>query len=184
MQIAITGPHSSGKTTLLERLRKEDALQGFDFLPEVTRIIKEQGYNINEGGTIDTQLLVMAKHVENILLKKHSIVDRAILDGAVYTSYLYGAGSVPKWVVEYCGNLLKELLPRYDLLLYIPAEFEVKADGVRSHDPHFHRVICQLFDTHIKQYSPYCQNLVQLTGSVDERVEQSLKAIQAVKEGN
>ena len=67
MIFSFTGAQSTGKTTLLNRLHEKNGEYPFEFVPEVTRLIKRV-YNvpINEDGGDLTQLLIMTEHVRNI----------------------------------------------------------------------------------------------------------------------
>ena len=50
MKIAFTGAHSTGKTTLLNYLKKDPELAtDFEFVDEITRRMVKKGLKINEG---------------------------------------------------------------------------------------------------------------------------------------
>lgn len=183
MRIAITGPHGGGKTTLLNALVKTKEFSGLDVLPEVTRLIKEAGLDINELGSDETQILVLAKHMQNLILHKNFIVDRCLLDGLVYTEYLSEHGKVSSYLVDYAMNLLEDHLRDYDLVLYIPAEFEPADDGVRSIAKEFHDWIVKHFEWKVRCIQLAEEvNLVELRGTVEERVARAIKAIRRIPE--
>jgi predicted ATPase len=190
LRLGITGPHSSGKTTLLEALRQTPEFQSVDFLPEITRTIKEQGYDINEAGTLDTQILIMSAHMQNLLTHKRFIVDRCLIDGLCYSQFLQlnptsnqeqKGGQISQWFMDYCENLLESYLPYYTKIFYIPPELPVIGDGVRSTDTRFHAEIVNLFDENIQWYSSCNPNLiVTVRGSVEERVATVLDTVRYV----
>ena len=61
-RIAISGSHSTGKSTVIEELKQiPEISERFQFIGEVLRDLKKKGIDINEMGTDDTQRLVMAK---------------------------------------------------------------------------------------------------------------------------
>lgn len=183
MKLGLTGPHSSGKTTLLNALHSVAEFKDIDFLPEITRQIKERGFNINEAGTLDTQILIMAAHVNNLLLHNRFIVDRSLIDGVVYTEYLHETLQVPSWFMDYCYNLRNAYIDRYDVVFYLPPEIPLADDGVRSTQQQFHDGICRLFDKHIEQVQQSYPNLITIvTGSVEQRVEIVRNAINNLKE--
>ena len=68
MRIGITGAQSVGKTTLLNALRSERMLSQYTVCDEVTREIKEMGFDINEAGSDLTQILIMQKHIANVFM--------------------------------------------------------------------------------------------------------------------
>lgn len=182
LKVGLTGPHSSGKTTLLDALHDVPEFEGVTFLPEITRQIKERGFNINEAGTLDTQVLVMAAHMNNLLLNGHFVVDRSLLDGVVYTEFLYEDGKIPQWFMDYCYNLLDEYIDAYDIIFYLPPEFAVAEDGVRSTGKKFHEQVSAIFDRLVNKYSAEKPNLiVPITGTVEERVSTVVKTVRAYK---
>jgi len=185
MKIGLTGPHSSGKTTLLNALHSIDELKDIDFLPEITRQIKERGFNINEAGTLDTQILIMAAHINNLLLHNRFIVDRSLIDGVVYTEYLHEEVKIPNWFMDYCYNLRNSYIAYYNIIFYLPPEIPIADDGVRSTEKQFHQGICRLFDKHIQQIQQRYPNLiVTVTGTPEQRVQIVRDAINNFKENS
>ena len=176
LQIGLTGPHGSGKTTLLNDLKSQKL--DLTFLPEVTRILKDKGFVINEHGSTDTQLLVLATHIQNILFNKNFIVDRSLIDGYIYTTYLNSIGQVPDWVQLYAKQLCEQYLPLYDYIFYIPAEFNLTLDGTRSGDQAFYSGIKDLFEICIPIFSK-CTNIITVTGTREQRVHTIMSTIGA-----
>ena len=168
MKIAITGAQSTGKSTLLQYLKKDDDLIGFEFIEELTRQIAAKGININEEGSNFSQIFTVTIHAENIV-KKHFISDRCALDGLVYTKWLYDNDKVDKWMLDYAIGVAKEVLPRYDFIYYLPAEIPIEDDGIRSADETFRNEILVLFEGYIKEFD---LKVITLTGSVAERAKQ------------
>ena len=114
MKIAFTGAQSTGKTTLLKELKRDNnlALQ-YDFRDEITRRMQKKGLSINEGGSDITQLLIMNSHIKNSLID-NVIMDRCALDGLVYTDWMYDNKKESHWVREYAENVFNLLIDRYD----------------------------------------------------------------------
>ena len=168
MRIAITGAQSTGKSTLLKFLKKDDDLKGFEFIEELTRQIAAKGININEEGSNFSQIFTVTIHAENII-KKHFISDRCALDGLVYTKWLYDNKKVDKWMLDYAEGVAKEVLPRYDYIFYLPAEIPIEDDGVRSSNVKFRNEILDLFKHYIQEFDI---SVVNLSGSVVERAKQ------------
>ena len=168
MKIAITGAQSTGKSTLLNYLKKDEDLKGFEFIDELTRQIAAKGVNINEDGGNFTQIFTVTIHAENII-KKHFISDRCALDALVYTRWLYDNEKVDKWMLEYAEGVAKEVLPRYDYIYYLSPEFPIEDDGVRSANITFRDEILSLFEHYINVLN---LNVITLTGSVAARAKQ------------
>ena len=171
MKIAFSGPQGTGKTTLLKYLKGDkDFRYSYKFIDEITRRVQKKGYNINEkGDNFDlTQLLIMNEHLSN-LFEGDVIMDRCMLDGIVYTNYLYWEGKVSKWVWEYARELFWRYGEMYDYIFYLTPEFDLEDDGVRSVDQDFRDSIENWFEAIIEQDKIKVHGL---TGSVEERIKQ------------
>ena len=70
MKIAFTGAQSTGKTTLLKELKRDNTLAlQYDFRDEITRRMQKKGLSINEGGSDITQLLIMIYYLDFLILR-------------------------------------------------------------------------------------------------------------------
>ncbi len=189
MIFSFTGAQSTGKTTLLKRLI--EANKGvdnrnfpFEFVPEVTRLVKrEYEVSINEGGDDITQMLIMTEHIRNVYGGKtdrllrgiHQIYDRCALDGVVYSHYLLDKGKISRTTYEACELIYKKLRTKYDVIFYTsPKDVELVDDGERSVDVHFRDDIIDLFNLYL--YSINKDNrdsprVILLEGTVEERLE-------------
>ena len=169
MKIAFTGAHSTGKTTLLNKLKHDPMFNlEFECIDEITRRMTKKGLKINEGGDDITQLLIMNSHISNIL-KSKSIMDRCALDGVVYTRCMYEKGQVADWVMDFAENVFEKIIGKYDFIFYLTPEFAMEDDGVRSVDQGFQKQIVKLFE----QYILECEvPVIHLTGSVESRIKQ------------
>jgi len=177
MIVSFSGVQSSGKTTLL-RACKELYSDRFEFVDEVTRLVKREfNVPINEGGNDLTQCLITNKHIENLMRPretKGAILDRCILDGYCYTGYLNIEGQVSDWVFDYTKNVFHKLMPMYDYIFYTdPSDVELIDDGERSIDVDFRNKMIETFelvlDVHKDSY--FKNKLVRLKGTVEERME-------------
>ena len=167
MKIAFTGAQSTGKTTLLNRMKHDPMFNlEFDFRDEITRRMQRKGLSINEGGNDITQLLIMNSHIKNSLID-NVIMDRCALDGLVYTDWMSRKGKVQQWVIEYADNVFKMLIGRYDYIFYLVPEFDIEDDGVRSTDIDFRNEIVELFEKYIKAMNI---PVIKLTGTVEQRL--------------
>jgi predicted ATPase len=174
MLIALTGVHSSGKTSVLDALKNKPKLAGFTFVGEITREIKEAGFEINEEGTNLTQLFILARHLENLLLD-NAIIDRCLLDGLVYTDYLFFKDKVMKEVYAYALKAFKSFYHKYDYIFFFPPTLPLYDDAVRSTDTNFYRGIAHRFSFYITQFQIPVIHIIQ--GTIEERVKQILGVI-------
>ena len=177
MVISFTGPQCTGKTTLLKAC-KELYSDRFDFVDEVTRLVKRQyGVQINEAGNDITQCLIINKHIENSLMsteKQGIILDRCILDGLCYTGYLYIEGKVSSWVMDYAKGVYFKIINKIDYIVYPePSDVTLVDDGERSIDVEFRDKMIETFETVINgSYGSIIQNkIVRVKGTVEERME-------------
>lgn len=174
VRVAFSGAQSTGKTTLLNALRESADFKDSKFWDEITRQIKEQGFEINEQGTDATQLKIMQEHKRRVQADdaKDSglvIFDRCSLDCLVYTQYLYNRGQLTKETLDEATKVFEETISSWDAIFFLRPEFEIVDDGVRSVNVEFHRNIVFLFDHFIEKYN---LQVIRLTGSVEDRVQQ------------
>tara|TARA_R100000008_G_C3568005_1_gene160291 strand:- start:625 stop:1152 length:528 start_codon:yes stop_codon:yes gene_type:complete len=174
MKIAFTGAQSTGKTTLLNELKKDrDIILQYDFRDEITRRMQKKGLAINESGNDITQLLIMNSHIKNSLID-NVIMDRCALDGLVYTDWMYDKKKVSHWVREYAEHVFNLLIDKYDHIFYLVPEFSLEDDGIRSTNLQFRDDIVDLFDHYIKEYKI---PVTKLTGSVEQRLNKVMETI-------
>lgn len=166
MKIAISGAQSTGKTTLINELRK---IYQVTFKTEITRELAAKGYLINELGTDETQQAIMNSHKERLQINEDVVYDRCALDGVVYTHYLFLHNKVSLETLNNSIEMFKDIINQYDIIFYIEPEFEIEDDGQRSSNKEFRDEIVSLFGKYINEYNI---NIHKLTGSVEERVNQ------------
>jgi predicted ATPase len=173
--ISFSGAQSSGKTTLLNICQREcgevfSPFNGFEFVPEVTRLIKHK-YNlpINEDGTDITQLCIINQHIDNYLTyqDKNVIMDRCILDGLVYTEYLLEMNKVDSRVYAYAQYIYDMLISKIDVIFYTDPAIPLIDDGERSIDVDFRNSIIDKFNF----YTKHLNNVIKLSGSVEDRLD-------------
>lgn len=174
MRIGIGGAQSVGKTTLLNALRSEKIFRDLKVCNEVTRRVKSYGLPINEEGSDITQRLIMQEHIVNVFMNNDFITDRTALDGVVYTKYLHENGKVTDETMTFATDVFVKLFPMYDVMFYIPPEFEIQNDGVRSVDENFRNRVVKIFEEYIDTYR---LDVVKLNGSVRERVDIAINVI-------
>lgn len=181
MLISFSGAQSTGKSTLLEFCCVNKLFSGYHCVKEVTRkVSREQNVSINELGKDETQLFILSEHLHNHNIRGNALLDRCILDGLVYTSYLNKKQLVSDWVFEYAYNLYNLLLPKIDCIFYTsPEDIPLVDDGERSTDVQFRTEIIDMFDRLITT-EKLKGKVFTLRGNVSERFEQVQATIKTI----
>ena len=178
MLVSFTGAQSTGKSTMLNMCCTHPVFRKFHCVPEVTRKVKrEQNLDINEQGDSVTQLFILKEHLHNHYLKGDALLDRCIVDGVVYTDYLYYNNMVDQWVYQYALKLFDLLAPRLDVIFYTDADdVELVDDGERSVNNKFRNDIILSMKSYLG-YSACKDKVVYLRGSPEERMKTILETM-------
>lgn len=131
MRSCISGSIGVGKTTLIEQLKTD-----FNVIPEVCRDISSYGFGINnyDNNIISTQLAMLNVMYSNIINNKDGIFDRGLLDILVFSYYLYKNNKINNKQYQFIYDNIIYNLNLFDVIFYIPIEFDLKDDGFRSTD--------------------------------------------------
>lgn len=176
MRIALIGTHCSGKTTLLNLLKKESRFNNYSFKEEPIRVVSKYGFEINEKANDESQLAMLSLHLMN-LQEDNFISDRSLLDLYIYVEYLNRKNKViSQKTVDFIKEITFNNLYKYDYLFYCMPEFGLDTDGFRSLDKEFQDGIHKLFiDTlHILDL----KNVYLLKGNSEDRLKELIKTIE------
>jgi deoxyadenosine/deoxycytidine kinase len=166
MKIAITGSHSTGKTTLCEQLTK--------LYPDLYYIKETAREQIAKFGKLPQDMTtkerckfqeaVLDSQIEQELLHDDFIADRSVFDVLAYSQDL------PSYKALYKKAIRHYDLNSYDHLFYIPIEFELENDGTRP----LHLKYQKLIDIRIQDYLRWFKllhEMFKLTGTVEQRIQ-------------
>ena len=128
---------------------------------------------LGQGNNSGCSLIEMNEHIKNLLIE-NAIMDRCVIDGVVYTHWLYQQGNLEKWVFDFAVNVFNRYKDRYDYIFYLKPEFPIENDGTRSINIQFRDEIVELFDKYITQVNI---PVISLTGTVEERLQQVYNTI-------
>jgi len=166
MKIAISGGASQGKSTLVNLLRDELLFKDYNFETNLTRDLSKQGIPINENGTALTQLHVMLKHYERLVVGGDNVMlDRCALDGLAYSIYFFK--SIEKQIQSVLVLLFENMITQYDYIFYIEPELTLVDDGQRSIDRDFFTEVNKNFESVI---STYKVPVIRVRGTIEERI--------------
>lgn len=168
LKYALTGVHGTGKTTLINKIIELDLLPGYEISTNLTRKLREQGYKISEHGDDATQLAIIKIHKDNIRYE-NIIMDRCALDCLVYTEYLYQHHKIGPQTFNHVHFEAMNCIGSYSKIFQLVPEFDLEDDGVRPADNEFQAEIADIFNHTISMHR---LNVVPLTGTVEQRIEQ------------
>lgn len=192
MNILILGSHGTGKSTLAIDIQEALSLL-YDcevhILDGVSRFVKHQGFSINEEGDQATQEVIFNKVLEKTKKHEELLQKSAGLDGS--EPVFINVSSIPRvWAytifymkegkrfnhrfVDCVFNVAKcHVAHMADIVMWLPIEFGIEDDGVRSTDKVFQQTINDyLFDfmcAHAQK-----GKIMELNGSREERLERAL----------
>ncbi len=139
--IGICGAPSVGKTTLARKLVLRLAKAGApaELLPEVARIVAEQGVAIDQAmEAADYDAFLAGYRARDAAAAGLAIADRTPVDHYSYLAANANAG--PELRARHHSAVLHDIA-RYRLLLYLPIEFPLRADGFRITDPAYQQLL-------------------------------------------
>ncbi len=180
MKIAFTGTHSTGKTTLLNELRKEEKFKDYKFFTNVTRDISAMGLPINENGTFNTQKTIMNQIAVNTLLNKDFIADRSVIDVLAYSMYHYQNDEEFTYEnVELLEDIYNKVINEYDYLIYLKPHIKLEDDGARSMDLEYQKTIDENIKFLLDKIRKYDRRIkiIEVSGTVEERLNQIIQRI-------
>ena len=178
MKISFTGTGCSGKSTLL-KLCQEYYGDKFQYITEVTRPLARQGFVINENGDSTTQRAIIDAHIKNNKLTD-VIMDRCIVDGYVYTNWLFSQDKVNEETYNYAWDTFNDIFDELDIIFYCEP-LKMESDGERSTNTNFQKDIDDMMK-HILFEDPWLprgQKILRLENkSVEKRFEDIKIAIE------
>lgn len=132
-RIILTGAQGTGKTTLMNALAED----GTRTISQVDRkVAAENGWGLSENTTSECQKAIYAAIKKELSSKKDYISDRSLSCVAAYTFNKAVQGEIEKELADkqYMG-FLKFMHDNPDVILvYVPIEFPIVGDGLRSED--------------------------------------------------
>ena len=166
MKIAITGPESSGKTTLANALASH---YGVNVIPEYAReFLDENGpdYEYSHGDLDD----IAEGHEENLQIfstekSRVNIVDTDFVVLKVWSEHKYGFAST------YINELVSE--NHFDLHVLCAPDIPWEADPLRENPDDRHT----LFEKYISVLNAFKKDFIIVNGALEGRLKKSIQVI-------
>jgi thymidylate kinase len=191
MKIAIIGTHGTGKTTLLNELVKMPELQNYKVISEIPRKYLEQN-NLQIQDVLDSEELSNQFQAHNWTeqweqegrmfdqdTEINFISDRSLFDVMAYA--MCSNHTETRRIGERCYEELTRSRIEYDLLIYVPIEWEMSQEDIGNNrcnseeyrkeiDKKIFTLVNDLISSNEHDYG--CSTvLVEVKGSVEERLE-------------
>jgi nicotinamide riboside kinase len=165
MKIAIAGTHGTGKTTFAKALAEKLNL---NYIPDIVREeAAKKGFTINENTPPEVQLWLVMRQWE---LERNTpepwIADKSLFDYSVYGDFALKDEGVKNVINETVRRSAK-----YDYVFYLPIEFAMEVDGLRSASEEFRREVDRRYEKYLKDSGI---KYITLSGSVEDRVNLAL----------
>lgn len=172
---ALLGSHCTGKTTLLHSVKqKEPTLYVTDgFSRPIQNVGRELILSKFEQQSIINQLSLWAH--KQYSFNSYVLTGRSLIDCIVYSEVLFS----PHLADRLTRPLYKQLnscLKQFNRIFYIPIEFEWEGDGER-YGSTMQNKIDRRIQTFIKDNSLLSQKIVTISGSINQRTDQVIQAI-------
>lgn len=139
LNITFSGLPSTGKTTLLQKIKELPKYNNYYTPPSIGRTLKETGIPINEYGNLETQVGAFSLHLLYLGQSGDQgfLHERNLLDAWVFTLLDDNITDQQKQVFsEFVHfNLIKR--PIYDKIIYLPPIAVYEDDGVRTKNKDF-----------------------------------------------
>jgi len=157
LRVSLSGTHCTGKTTLLEEIRKDEFFRNHNYviLDGPTRQLKDQGFPINNDDKQkydNTQLMCSYIDATNLTTWKGKVIsDRCLLDTYIYTKYLYENRLVSRPTFLAISSFWECAAEKYDLIILpSPKDVELVGDKYRNEDKKFRDRIWKLFQEELE----------------------------------
>lgn len=145
MRVSLSGSYSTGKTTLADScVESLQAHHGKDFtyIREVARTVIARGFGLDRAATIDSYVVYIQLQLEAERRADTRFVlsDRSLMDLLAYIDYNDDT-RVPRYVNELLEEVVWMESRFFDLYCYLPIEFPLQDDGVRTPDEDYRAAI-------------------------------------------
>lgn len=180
MKIILTGAHGTGKTTILKEFEK----RGMKAITGVVRsLASQEGTHINEEGNQEGQQRIFEVY-RNLLSQEGSYIsDRGLIDVLAYTIELSKKNKIEE---SFGDEQLKQMIDwmnehRDVVYCFVPIEFPIVKDNVRSEDTQYQQ---DIENNILSIIAALGVGVVILKGTLEERIAKVEELLKWEEEGN
>lgn len=169
MRIAVVGSHSTGKTTLIRALSE---ILDVPILSEVAREKIAESDKLPHHMTPEErsafQMGILSEQIRREIRSESFLSDRSVFDAAAY------AFDTPGYEALFEAAKTHASERPYARIFFLPIEFALEGDGIRSEDESYRKKIEDvLAETIERAGTPY----VRISGSREERLAACLESL-------
>lgn len=175
MVISISGTHCTGKSTLIEILKKSPVFENAVFLKSSGRALKKciSNLKINEDGDFFSQFYMLSRDITQLtenIDKPLVVCDRSFLDTWVYSKYLHRNGCLRNTEMDILDKMKESasMFFHFDKIFILKPSYELVQEENRSMSVEFQKDVELLFD---ELLNPYNNSVEVLPSSDEERAE-------------
>ncbi len=174
-RISVSGTHSTGKTTLVNSVVNSIDAKHISVIPEIARFLIDRGFKLNQDITEFGIVNYITEYLyyERITQSDIVVSDRSLIDLLAYVK-TNKSSKIRKTYLKLIEEIVFEESRRFDCYVYIPIEFELVIDKVRSSDLSYQKKVDETF---LQLFSDYNIIPTVLTGNVRERTNTFLRLI-------
>ncbi|HEX2779250.1 MAG TPA: ATP-binding protein [Gemmatimonadaceae bacterium] len=171
LRVCVTGPESTGKTTLARRIAEDLRTE---WVPEASRVYAEQmGRELTAADVtpIAREHILLADAAEDLVARANGrllVLDTDLLSTVIYARHYYGKS--PRWVER------AERTRRADLYLLCDVDVPWIPDGIRDR-PANRESMLALFDEGLRRRGA---NTVRIQGAWEERWQIARSAVRSL----
>ena len=178
MRIAISGTHHSGKSTLVEELSA--VLPGYLTVEEPYYLLVEEGHEFAEMPSVEDFELQLERSIKCLSGDEPDVIfDRCPIDMLGYLLVLADGFPLKKWLPR-----VQAAIDTLDLIVFLSVEKRDRIALPPSVDAGFRLDVDQkLKEIFLDGSLDLEMEVLEVTGALDERVKQVLRAIQPGERG-
>ena len=174
MKIGLCGTMSVGKTTLVNALKDVPEFKDYVTRTERSKELMAMGIPLNTDSTVKGQAVFLAERASE-LMEENIITDRTIIDVMAFAKC---SNSMYFFEAEDFCQFASYMLEEYYYIFYVsPEGVEIEDNGIRETDANYRKMIDEEIQLLITRYRHRVKNLVEISGSTEERIKTIKEAI-------